>query len=153
MTAPARTARTARTARQLGRLCLLWLSFLWQVNSGVFQLPLYAGTPPLALLQQVARRGQEVLEAALSKKQLKRVEWGSVSLGVLDAQRFGEWDAPHPRPEPNKALLLPKKLKQYNKPPASKSISTLVPADSNRDEFLRKSIAAFAEGIKNLGDS
>ena len=30
--------------------------FLWQVNSGVFQLPLYAGTPPLALLQQVARR-------------------------------------------------------------------------------------------------
>ena len=69
------------------------------------------------------------------------------------AERFGEWDAPHPRPEPNKALLLPKKLKQYNKPPVSKSISTLVPADSNRDEFLRKSIAAFAEGIKNLGDS
>ena len=69
------------------------------------------------------------------------------------AQRFEEWDAPHPRPEPNKALLLPKKLKQYNKPPVSKSISTLVPADSNRDEFLRKSIAAFAEGIKNLGDS
>jgi hypothetical protein len=101
----------------------------------------------------VARRGQEVLEAALSKEQLKRVEWGSISLGVLDAQRFGEWDAPHPRPEPNKALLLPKKLKQYNKPPASKSISTLVPADSNRDEFLRKSIAAFAEGVKNLGDS
>ena len=99
------------------------------------------------------RRGQEVLEAALSKEQLKRVEWGSISLGVLDAQRFGEWDAPHPRPEPNKALLLPKKLKQYNKPPASKSISTLVPADSNRDEFLRKSIAAFAEGVKNLGES
>ena len=61
--------------------------------------------------------------------------------------------APHPRPEPNKALLLPKKLKQYNKPPVSKSISTLVPADSNRDEFLRKSIAAFSEGIKNLGDT
>ena len=71
MTAP---ARAARAARQLGYLCLLWLSFLWQVNSGVFQLPLYAGTPPLALLQQVARRGQEVLEAALSKKQLKRMD-------------------------------------------------------------------------------
>ena len=68
-------------------------------------------------------------------------------------QRFGEWDAPYPRPEPNRALLLPKKLKQYGKPPASKPISTLVPADSNRDEFLRKSIAAFAEGVKNLGDS
>ena len=80
---------------------------------------------------------------------------GSSARCSIDAQSasFGEWDAPHPRPEPNKALLLPKKLKQYNKPPVSKSISTLVPADSNRDEFLRKSIAAFAEGIKNLGDS
>jgi len=124
-----------------------------QVNSGVFQLPLYQGTPPLALLQQVARRGQEVLEAALSRKQLKRVEWGSVCLGVLDAQRFGEWDAPHARPEPNTALLLPKKLKQYLKPPTSKPISTLVPADSNRDDFLAMSVAAFAEGVKNLGGS
>ena len=65
--------------------------------------------------------------------------------------------APHPRPEPNKALLLPKKLKQYNTPPVSKSISTLVPADSNRDEFLRKSIAAFRllRGSRTcyLGDS
>ena len=67
------------------------------------------------------------------------------------AERFGEWDAPHPRPEPNKALLLPKKLKQYNKPPVSKSISTLVPADSNRDEFLRKSIAAFSGGSRTWG--
>ena len=149
MTAP---ARAARAARQLGRLCLLWLSFLWQVNSGVFQLPLYAGTPPLALLQQVARRGQEVLEAALGRKQLRRVEWASVTLGVLDAQRFGEWDAPHPRPEANMALLLPKKLKQYQKPPPSRPISSLVPPDSNREEFLRKSVAAFAEGVKSAAD-
>ena len=70
------------------------------------------------------------------------------------AQRFEEWDAPHPRPEPNKALLLPKKLKQYNTPPVSKSISTLVPADSNRDECsLGSPSPPLLRGSRTWGDS
>ena len=125
-----------------------------QVNSGVFELPLYAGPPPLPLLQQLSRRGPEVLEAAIKKKQLKYVEWGSITIGVLDAQRFGEWDATQARPEPNVSLLPPKPATSwYRKPPTSKEISTLVPADSNREEFLNKSVAAFAEGVKNMGGS
>ena len=118
-----------------------------QVNSGVFQLPLYQGTPPLALLQQVARRGQEVLEAALSRKQLKRVEWGSVCLGVLDAQRFGEWDAPNPRPEANTSMLWQKKLRDYQRPARSKPIGALVPTSSNREEYVSQAREAFAEGM------
>ena len=89
-----------------------------------------------------------MLEAALSKKQLKRVEWGSVSLGVLDAQRFGEWDAPHPRPEPDVVLLPQKKLKNYLKTPTSKPLSSIVPAEHNKEEFMKKANAAFVEAIK-----
>ena len=42
-----------------------------------------------------------MLEAALSKKQLKRVEWGSVSLGLLDAQVTPNTLTPNPNPDPN----------------------------------------------------
>ena len=102
------------------------------------------------ICMQVSRQGQEALEAALAKKQLKRVEWASVSLSILDAQRFGEWDAPHPRPEADTSLLLQKRLKQYLKPPASKPMASLIPADSSRDEFLRKANANFEEGVAQV---
>ena len=118
-----------------------------QVNSGVFQLPLYQGTPPLALLQQVARRGQEAIDTALSKKQLKRVEWASVTIGVLDAQRFGEWDAPNPRPEANTSMLWQKKLRDYQRPARSKPIGALMPTSSNREEYVSQAREAFAEGM------
>ena len=73
-------------------------------------------------------RWHSFIDTAVSKGHLKRIAGASVRVVLLDAQRFGEWDAPHPRPEPNLALLLPKKLKQYQKPPPCKTISTLVPA-------------------------
>ena len=119
------------------------------VNAGVFQLPLYAGTPPRGLLQTLSKEGgSDALEQAVAKKQLKRVEWASVTVAILDAQRFGEWDAPHPRPEPDVALLPQKKLKNYLKTPTSKPLSSIVPSEHNKEEFMKKANAAFVEAIK-----
>ena len=85
------------------------------------------------------------VETALGKRQLKRVEWASVTVALLDAQRFGEWDAPHPRPEPDVTLLPQKKLKNYLKTPTSKPLSSIVPSEHNKEEFMKKVNAAFVE--------
>ena len=57
-------------------------------------------------------------------------------LGRADAQRFGEWDAPNPRPEANTSMLWQKKLRDYQRPARSKPIGALVPTSSNREEYV-----------------
>ena len=84
------------------------------VNSGVHQLPLYAGEPTAELLLAMGDKGhEEVIKLELSKKRLKHVEGASLVVSLLDAQRLGEWDRADLRPDPpDRSHLPPKKLKQ-----------------------------------------
>ena len=45
-------------------------------------------------------------------------------------------------------LLPQKKLKNYLKTPTSKPISSVVPSEHNKEEFMKKVNAAFVEAIK-----
>ena len=69
------------------------------IASGVYRLPMYAGPPTKDVLQQItaecsaeARGWAGGIELLLKRKALKLVEGASVTVYLLDAQRFGEWD-------------------------------------------------------------
>lgn len=69
------------------------------VASGVYRLPMYAGPPTKDALQQIAAECSAEakgwaggVELLLKRKLLKLVEGASVTVFLLDAQRFGEWE-------------------------------------------------------------
>jgi hypothetical protein len=97
------------------------------VNNGIFQLPLYAGSPPPSLLIEM-REGswQAVLAQAGASRAIKLVESASVEVSILDGQRFGERDVPEFRPAPDLSLLPGKRLKSYLKDVPSKPLSSLI---------------------------
>jgi hypothetical protein len=85
-----------------------------RVDSGVHVLPLFDGTPSaevLATLGQVAVQPVLEWQRALGKlsqeKKLKAIDGASVTISLLDAQRYGEheWADPQPPIEPSHARL------------------------------------------------
>ena len=85
-----------------------------RVDSGVHVLPLFDGLPSaevLAMLGQVAVQPVLEWQRALGKlsqeKKLKAIDGASVTISLLDAQRYGEheWADPQPPVEPSHARL------------------------------------------------
>jgi hypothetical protein len=69
------------------------------VDSGVHQLPLFDGAPTLELLaaisklaKQSVREWQHGLARLSHAKQIKVIDGASVTVSLLDAQRYGEMD-------------------------------------------------------------
>jgi len=117
-------------------------------NSGIFRLPLYAGSPPPGLLKEM-REGdwQSVLAKAIAARAIKFVESSSVEVSILDGQRFGEHDSPEFRPEIDISLLPGKKLKLYMKDVPSKPLSSLLKDGDTIALVQDLAIRAFYEAI------
>lgn len=118
------------------------------VNNGIFQLPLYAGSPPPSLLVEM-REGnwQAVLARAGASRAIKLVDHASVEVSILDGQRFGEHDVPEFRPEPDLSLLPGKRLKSYLKDVPSKPLSSLLGGGSDPKGARDFAVRLFMEGM------
>lgn len=118
------------------------------VNTGIFQLPLYNGSPPRELLAEMKAGDWRVaLEQALASRAIKLVESASVEVSIQDAQRFGEYDNPELRPAPDRSLLPARKVKAYLKDASSKPISSLLGPEETLEDFRAAAVRAFRQAL------
>ena len=97
------------------------------------------------------KRGQwhAFVDTAVEKGHLKRVDGASVTVMLLDAQRFGEFDTAETRPEtPDRSMLPPAQYESYLAPaPTSEPLASLLGADENRSDFQAKANRTFRTAL------
>ena len=107
------------------------------VDSGVHQLPLFAGTPSSRALEALSKAApksaaewQRALSVIAPEHHIGLVEAASVTVTILDAQRFGEYDRPEALPPlvtPDRARIPHGFVDNYTKGlPHSKQMASLV---------------------------
>ncbi|KAL1504867.1 hypothetical protein AB1Y20_008637 [Prymnesium parvum] len=109
------------------------------VASGLHEIPLFAGLPSRQALENFSQceRGSwhSFVDTAISKGHLKRLDGASASVILLDAQRFGELDALHMRPDqPDRSMIPPKLLSSYAHTTSSKpALSSLASTELSHE--------------------
>ena len=124
------------------------------VASSLYQLPLFAGTPSAEALDHLANcpRGQwhRFVSTAIEKGHLKHVSGASVTVLLLDAQRFGEFDSPESRPEvPDRLMLPPDRIESYVGPASvSEPLSSVLATDESPSDYLVAAVRTFRSAMK-----
>jgi hypothetical protein len=126
------------------------------VASGVYRLPMYAGPPTKDALQQIAAECSAEakgwaggVELLLKRKLLKLVEGASVTVFLLDAQRFGEWEEEEYRPPVDDSFLKDARGKRTAAKPerTPKLLSSLLSEGAARADFEAAANRAMAEAF------
>jgi len=116
------------------------------VRHGTYQLPVFAGAPPVEVLDKIAEDGFDVIHRALAQKAIKHAEGCSVTVRVADPRRKVE--VVRGDPKPNTADIPQDKHHRYGiGAPISKSkqIKTLVPKGVEEDGVKDLVLGAFKE--------